>query len=227
MGSLIGGQRDPGGTMYMRNRYYDPQTGQFTQTDPIGIGGGMNTYGFAGGDPVGNRDPFGTCYFRIGPDYAFGRCGEDQQYYDSPQQERGPCARNSDGGCITYIPSVEQWNRLGNTFRRIPTNIDYCAGTRRILLDLWNMGRQSGRIKFWDGYDILILRGRRQQIRGDHAWDGLTGSWITYDSWLVFDEGSAAAHEGLHGYFHRVDPPPGITDLEAYIHDIDGNCSWK
>jgi RHS repeat-associated protein len=35
------------GQMYMRNRYYDPATGQFTQTDPIGIAGGLNTYGFA------------------------------------------------------------------------------------------------------------------------------------------------------------------------------------
>ena len=49
MGSLLEGQGEPGGTMYMRNRYYDPATGQFTQTDPIGLGGGLNTYGFAAG----------------------------------------------------------------------------------------------------------------------------------------------------------------------------------
>jgi hypothetical protein len=29
--------RDASGQMYMRNRYYDPQTGQFTQPDPIGL----------------------------------------------------------------------------------------------------------------------------------------------------------------------------------------------
>jgi uncharacterized protein RhaS with RHS repeats len=45
--------------MYMRNRYYDPATGQFTQTDPIGLGGRLNTYGFAAGDPVSYRDPYG------------------------------------------------------------------------------------------------------------------------------------------------------------------------
>ena len=33
-GSLSVGMRDASGLMYMRNRYYDPQTGQFTQTDP-------------------------------------------------------------------------------------------------------------------------------------------------------------------------------------------------
>jgi RHS repeat-associated protein len=61
MGSLLEGQRDAGGRMYMRNRYYDPQTGQFTQTDPIGIAGGLNTYGFANGDPVSYDDPYGLC----------------------------------------------------------------------------------------------------------------------------------------------------------------------
>jgi hypothetical protein len=43
----------------MRNRYYNPQTGQFTQQDPIGQAGGLNLYGFADGDPVNYSDPFG------------------------------------------------------------------------------------------------------------------------------------------------------------------------
>jgi RHS repeat-associated protein len=51
-GTVLEGHRDAGGQMYMRNRYYDPATGQFTQTDPIGIAGGLNTYGFAGGSCV-------------------------------------------------------------------------------------------------------------------------------------------------------------------------------
>ena len=33
--------------------------GQFTQEDPIGLAGGMNLYGFAGGDPFTYSDPFG------------------------------------------------------------------------------------------------------------------------------------------------------------------------
>jgi hypothetical protein len=45
--------------MYMRNRYYDPKTGQFTQPDPIGLAGGLNAFGFANGDPVSYSDPYG------------------------------------------------------------------------------------------------------------------------------------------------------------------------
>jgi hypothetical protein len=45
--------------LYRRNRYFDPASGRFTQEDPIGLAGGLNLYGFAGGDPVTFSDPFG------------------------------------------------------------------------------------------------------------------------------------------------------------------------
>jgi RHS repeat-associated protein len=60
-GGLPEGMRDATGLQYRRNRYYDPQSGRFTQEDPIGLAGGMNLYGFAGGDPVNFSDPFGLC----------------------------------------------------------------------------------------------------------------------------------------------------------------------
>jgi RHS repeat-associated protein len=61
LGGIVDGKRDQSGLMYMRNRYYDPSTGRFTQEDPLGLAGGMNLYGFAGGDPVNFSDPFGLC----------------------------------------------------------------------------------------------------------------------------------------------------------------------
>jgi RHS repeat-associated protein len=58
-GSIIATKRDGSGLHYMRNRVYDPGTGRFTQEDPIGLAGGLNTYGFANGDPRNSSDPFG------------------------------------------------------------------------------------------------------------------------------------------------------------------------
>ncbi len=43
----------------MRNRYYDPTTGRFTQEDPIGLAGRLNVYGFGNGNPVTYSDPYG------------------------------------------------------------------------------------------------------------------------------------------------------------------------
>ena len=58
-GSLLEDKQDATGTLYRRNRYYDPSTGRFTQEDPIGLAGGLNVYGFAAGDPVNYGDPYG------------------------------------------------------------------------------------------------------------------------------------------------------------------------
>ncbi len=60
-GSLLEDGQDKSGLQFRRNRLYDPQTGRFTQEDPLGLAGGLNLYGFAGGDPVNFSDPFGLC----------------------------------------------------------------------------------------------------------------------------------------------------------------------
>ena len=66
LGSLATDQQDGTGQLFRRNRYYDPDAGRFTQEDPIGLAGGMNLYGFAGGDAVNFSDPFGTCKIQVG-----------------------------------------------------------------------------------------------------------------------------------------------------------------
>jgi uncharacterized protein RhaS with RHS repeats len=43
----------------LTHRYYDPQTGRFVTRDPIGQAGGINEYGYVGGDPVNSSDPSG------------------------------------------------------------------------------------------------------------------------------------------------------------------------
>jgi len=53
------------GLQYKRNRFYDPGTGRFTQEDPIGLAGGLNSYGYANGDPINLSDPLGLCPIEV------------------------------------------------------------------------------------------------------------------------------------------------------------------
>ncbi len=47
------------GLYYYRARWYDPQVGRFVSEDPIGLAGGINTYGYVRNSPVRLVDPFG------------------------------------------------------------------------------------------------------------------------------------------------------------------------
>ena len=47
------------GTHYNYLRDYDPELGRYLRSDPIGLGGRLNTYAYVAGNPLGAIDPLG------------------------------------------------------------------------------------------------------------------------------------------------------------------------
>jgi RHS repeat-associated protein len=60
--AYTGREIDAGNLYYYRARYYNPQLQRFISEDPLGFGGGINSYAYAGNNPEIFKDPTGLDY---------------------------------------------------------------------------------------------------------------------------------------------------------------------
>ena len=92
------------GLHYNYYRYYDPSTGRYITSDPIGLAGGINPYGYVINNPLKYSDPSGLCTDPggVGSRYCIQQYIPDRNAWGFGGDNRGP---RSDGG--TYRAS--QW----------------------------------------------------------------------------------------------------------------------
>lgn len=63
------------GLHYNWNRTYDPSLGRYISSDPIGLDGGLNTFGYVGQSPLTFADPNGLCPICVGALAFLGEAG--------------------------------------------------------------------------------------------------------------------------------------------------------
>ena len=69
------------GLHYNWHRYYDPDTGRYLTSDPIGLEGGINLYPYVLNDPVNKIDPDGRLVITIPAIVLYGAFAVATTYY--------------------------------------------------------------------------------------------------------------------------------------------------
>jgi RHS repeat-associated protein len=217
MGSLIEQGRDESGQMYRRNRYYNPVTGRFTQEDPLGLAGGLNAYGFAGGDPVNFGDPFGLCPKKMVKDAV--ACAD----WDKAHQKQAPDAQAQKCSGVLASPGVLSAGRMAMR-RQARTGVE--EGAR-----LWL--NPSGSIygeQVWDGQkqtDIHIgipIPRDRSDFFGTLHTHNETGSINLFgDVNIQFD----IKQSGKHPYPIVVADPDSIWLVPGDLTQPVQGCAWS
>lgn len=127
--------------IYNYFRDYDPAIGRYVESDPIGLNGGLNTYGYVDANPLHEVDPRGLV---PGPNTRKIDCNaEDSRKCEAECISKGEIYRGCkyvevfrivrvDNG-ERWAPVVRDWKRLGTECRCLDKTAAQCAAAAAIV----------------------------------------------------------------------------------------------
>ena len=182
------------GLQILTHRYYDPETGRFLTTDPIGPNGGINLYAYVLNNPVNSVDPDGTRPVNPKPMNAKQRTIFEEAYELAQQALANSCdcrkavagtssdtiaLRRDPSGNLTklhhsFLYGGVKESKQGDTFGRASVRSvilfeAFFAGDGKDDKDdkgyaLYFLGLEAGRISGEAGHDIDLAQLRASVI---------------------------------------------------------------
>ncbi|WP_372521572.1 RHS repeat-associated core domain-containing protein [Sulfuricaulis sp.] len=123
------------GLYYVWNRYYDPKTGRWITSDPIGLAGGLNTYAYVVNNPLRWTDPEGTAIWavpfgwnspngNVRPGFSLQKPGCDVDGSVGSWMNRKPCIRKC---CDEHDDCYKKYGCNASSWRgRLYSSCDIC-----------------------------------------------------------------------------------------------------
>lgn len=197
------------GLIYMRARWYDPATGQFITSDPIGSASGeTHLYRYAGGDPANMVDPSGL---------LFGIGLNDALHF---VQDTAGALSTVASGCVVVAailvnPGVAAACALASTTLATAATV---ASTVLIFTDGCPVGNAvrnaAGAIAGGYGYGF-IRSGRQLASHGSRALGGGVASTVIGAAGVAVGSARSAAGVGLTAVGGGIGLVPGNPDASS------------
>jgi len=229
------------GLHYNYYRDYDPQTGRYVQSDPIGLGGGVNTFGYVNGNPLLYMDPYGLFGWSDMPMLPQGLVDFSAGFGDSLTFGLTATARSAagiefvdkcsgyySGGQLTDIAFEMATMGLSAGLKIASSRIsaDAARGLTRPYLSAYR--RDINRIKGGFVHHINPLRGHIGGFSTVFPLDGLPASFNS-GRWNLQWVPTSAAHSAAHRRLRRLEniwqaSVNPVTTILRGMRDYDGAC---